>query len=120
MVNKRNNQIFYSTIPSTTTQISNNNNNSPDNENINIPTTIPTTTSATTSIPTTPAHSVNIKFDNIVNMRDICTASTTVSVRPAKIFRTGCVSKASEADVSGCGGVCVFFWWWGGGCVCVR
>lgn len=44
--------------------------------------------------------SVNIKFDNIVNMRDLCTASATVKVVPSKIFRTGCVSKASEADVS--------------------
>ena len=44
--------------------------------------------------------SVNMKFDNIVNMRDLCTASSSVSVVPAKIFRTGCVSKASEADVS--------------------
>lgn len=43
---------------------------------------------------------VNIKFDNIVNMRDLCTASATVAVVPAKIFRTGCVSKASDADVS--------------------
>ena len=44
--------------------------------------------------------SANIKFDNIVNMRDLCTASSSVSVVKAKIFRTGCVSKASDADVS--------------------
>ena len=41
-----------------------------------------------------------MKFDNIVNMRDLCTASSSVSVVKAKIFRTGCVSKASDADVS--------------------
>ena len=44
--------------------------------------------------------SINMKFDNIVNMRDLCTASSSVSVVKAKIFRTGCVSKASDADVS--------------------
>jgi hypothetical protein len=61
---------------------------------------IPSETAKTSDnvIPEVP--SVNIKFENIVNMRDLCTASSTVKVVPAKIFRTGCVSKASEADVS--------------------
>ncbi len=46
------------------------------------------------------AASINIQFDDIKNMRDICTATKTVQVTPSKIFRTGCVSKASDADIS--------------------
>jgi len=33
-------------------------------------------------------------------MRDLCTASSSVNIVNSKIFRTGCVSKASEADIN--------------------
>jgi hypothetical protein len=44
--------------------------------------------------------STNLILDEIKNMRDLSTASQLVSISSSKIFRTGCVSKASETDVS--------------------
>jgi len=52
------------------------------------------------SVETDKAKSINIPFDDIKNMRDIAQATTTVKVVPSKIFRTGCVSKASDADIT--------------------
>ena len=49
---------------------------------------------------------VNVKLDNVKNMRDIGTVRTSSSsssssyIKPNKIIRTGCVSRASENDVS--------------------
>ena len=52
------------------------------------------------SVQSDKASSINIPFDDIKNMRDIAKATTTVKVAPSKIFRTGCVSKASDADIT--------------------
>lgn len=43
------------------------------------------------------ATSINYKLDNIKNMRDVSTAISG-KIKPALVFRTGCVSKASEGD----------------------
>ncbi len=44
---------------------------------------------------------VNVKLDNVKNMRDISTVRTSSSyIKPNKVIRTGCVSRASENDVS--------------------
>lgn len=40
-----------------------------------------------------------IALENVKNLRDVATASSSVQVVPLKIFRTGCISKASDADV---------------------
>ena len=42
---------------------------------------------------------VNIKLDNILNMRDLSTASP-FKISRNKIFRSGCPSKASAADIN--------------------
>ena len=49
------------------------------------------------SSPYIDASSINYKLDNIKNMRDVSTA-VSGRIKPAKIFRTGCVSKASDSD----------------------
>lgn len=41
-----------------------------------------------------------IPLENVKNLRDLQTASPRISIVPSKVFRTGCVSKASESDVS--------------------
>ena len=58
------------------------------------------TTPVINTVQTDKANSINIPFDDIKNMRDIAQATTTVKVVPSKIFRTGCVSKASDADIT--------------------
>ena len=58
------------------------------------------TTPVVTTVQSDKAKSINIPFDDIKNMRDIAQATTTVKVAPSKIFRTGCVSKASDADIT--------------------
>lgn len=47
------------------------------------------------------SSNVNVKLDNVKNMRDISTVRTSSSyIKPNKVIRTGCVSRASENDVS--------------------
>jgi hypothetical protein len=41
--------------------------------------------------------SASIKLPNIKNIRDISSAFP--KIKPGKIFRTGCISKANETDV---------------------
>ncbi len=55
------------------------------------------------------AKSVNIQLDNIKNMRDIASSSVT-SIKPGTIYRTGCVSKASENDIQLCNNLKVKTW----------
>lgn len=43
---------------------------------------------------------VNVKLDNVKNMRDISTVRTSSYIKPNKVIRTGCVSRASDNDVS--------------------
>lgn len=45
------------------------------------------------------ASVINIKLDGVKNMRDLCSASPGL-VKGATVFRTGCVSNASSADVA--------------------
>lgn len=40
---------------------------------------------------------VNIPFENVLNVRDVASAFPTL--QPGKVFRAGCVSNASEADI---------------------
>ena len=47
------------------------------------------------------SSSINVKLDNVKNMRDISTAKSSY-IKPNKIIRTGCVSKASDEDVRVC------------------
>lgn len=42
---------------------------------------------------------INIKLDNIKNMRDIATSIDSNRITPLQVFRTGCISKASDSDV---------------------
>ena len=42
---------------------------------------------------------MTIPLQEVKNMRDIQTASPRINIQPSKVFRTGCVSKASPADV---------------------
>ena len=44
-----------------------------------------------------PGHSSNIPFEKVLNVRDIRSAFPEIS--GGKVFRCGCVSNASEADV---------------------
>jgi protein tyrosine/serine phosphatase len=46
------------------------------------------------------AKEVNIPMECVKNMRDVSTASSQVSIKPTKLFRTGCVSKASSVDTT--------------------
>jgi hypothetical protein len=39
----------------------------------------------------------NVKLDGILNLRDLSTVSN--KVKPNKLIRTGCISKASDKDV---------------------
>lgn len=55
------------------------------------------------------AKSVNIQLDNIKNMRDIASSSVT-SIKPGIIYRTGCVSKASDNDIQLCNNLKVKTW----------
>jgi hypothetical protein len=43
---------------------------------------------------------INIKLDNVKNMRDISTVRISSYIKPNKVIRTGCVSRASDNDVS--------------------
>jgi len=42
-------------------------------------------------------HNTNIELQGVLNARDISTACKIIV--PGKVFRAGCVSNASEADV---------------------
>mmetsp|Transcript_28457 Transcript_28457/g.47825 ORF Transcript_28457/g.47825 Transcript_28457/m.47825 type:complete len:338 (-) Transcript_28457:126-1139(-) len=44
------------------------------------------------------ASNVNVKLDNVKNMRDLSTAAP--GIAPAKIIRTGCVSRATSDDIT--------------------
>ena len=55
------------------------------------------------------AKNVNIPFDSILNMRDLSTASSS-KVAPGKLYRTGCVSGATVADVEKCDGLGIKVW----------
>lgn len=56
------------------------------------------TTSPQTSLTLYSTSSVNIDLDNVKNMRDMTTAYE--KMLGSKIIRTGCVSKASDTDIS--------------------
>jgi hypothetical protein len=43
------------------------------------------------------ASAINLPLENVKNMRDMSTASDLIA--PARIIRTGCVSKATTGDV---------------------
>ena len=55
------------------------------------------------------SSSVNIQLDNIKNMRDIATSSV-ASIKAGIIYRTGCVSKASDKDIQLCNDLKVKSW----------
>lgn len=59
--------------------------------------TIQTERMATTEVSFNPEE-INIKLDNVKNMRDLAAISD--KILPNKVIRTGCVSKASTSDVS--------------------
>mmetsp|Transcript_13358 Transcript_13358/g.22256 ORF Transcript_13358/g.22256 Transcript_13358/m.22256 type:complete len:294 (-) Transcript_13358:1933-2814(-) len=44
------------------------------------------------------ASNVNVKLDNVKNMRDLSTAAP--GIAPARIIRTGCVSRATSDDIT--------------------
>ena len=50
------------------------------------------------SVSMTATANINVNLNNIKNLRDI--SSVVGNARPTKILRTGCVSKASDEDVS--------------------
>jgi hypothetical protein len=50
------------------------------------------------SVSMTATANININLNNIKNLRDL--SSVVGNARPTKILRTGCVSKASDEDVS--------------------
>ena len=53
--------------------------------------------SVATSLLGNMTHNTNIELQGVLNARDISTACKIIV--PGKVFRAGCVSNASEADV---------------------
>ena len=54
----------------------------------------PCFSSTTEDVPLTAG---NVKLDGILNLRDLATVNS--KVKPRKLIRTGCISRASDSDV---------------------
>lgn len=59
-------------------------------------------TSATPVAKSSPGPSASgpVQLDNVKNIRDLCTVRD-ANIKPGRVYRTGYLSKASKADVSG-------------------